>query len=153
MHESLASQPANRPVIDHPILGVGKIVVAAGIGVASKLRKTIAAKRVGIGHHRTMIFYDVDEAIDRRERNFVTCEIKITTSEVWEDIDLLCGVISERKLPTAHRAAFASDLIQGQTERYTSSRGLPPCGSPDGAACFRSAAKLKDRWLVLICLF
>jgi hypothetical protein len=99
-----------------------------------------------------MIRYNFNEAIDRLERSFITGEIKIATGEVWEDIDLLRRIISERKLPAGHGAANAAALIQGQTERYTSLGGLAPHGRCEGAARFGRAAKLKDRWLVLICL-
>src|SRR5215813_10488870 len=97
-----------------------------------------------------MVFYKSNEPIDRLERSFVTGEIKIATGKVWKDKDLLCRIISERKLPTGHRAANAAGLIQGQTELYASSCGLPACGGPNRTACFGGTAKLKDGGLVLI---
>src|SRR6266850_2115327 len=99
-----------------------------------------------------MTRHNFNEAIDRLERSFITAEIKIATGEVWEDVDLLCGIISKRKLPTGHSAANAARLIQGQTERYASLRRLAPHGRCDGAARFGRPAKLKDRWFVFIYL-
>src|SRR5213082_2007787 len=96
--------------------------------------------------------YNVNEAIDRLERSFITADIKISTGKVWEDKDLLRRIISERKLPAVHGAANPARLIQGQTEFYASPRGLAPCDRRDGAARLGGAAKLKDRCLVLLCL-
>src|SRR5947209_18928270 len=99
-----------------------------------------------------MVCYNFDKAIDRLERGFITGEIKIATGEVWQGIDLLRGIISERQLPVGHGAANAAALIQGQTERYTSLRGLAPHGHCERAARFGRPAKLENRLLVLICL-
>ena len=99
-----------------------------------------------------MIRNNFDQAIDRLERGFITGETKIATGEVWQDIDLLRGIISERQLPAGHGAANAAGLIQGQTERYTSLRGLTPHGHCEHAARFGRPAKLKNRRLVLVCL-
>ena len=76
------------------------------------------------------------EAIDRLEGLFIMAEIKIATSEIWEDIDLQCGIIHERKLPTGHSATNAPRLIQGQAQRYARLRRLASHGRCDGAACF-----------------
>src|SRR5438552_11475363 len=100
-----------------------------------------------------MIRHNFNEAIDCLERSFITAEIKIATGEVWQDIDLLRRIISERQFPAGHRAADAARLIQRQTELYTSLRGLAPRGGHKDAARFARPAKLKDRWLVIICLF
>src|SRR5215472_6374087 len=94
--------------------------------------------------------YNLNEAIDRLERSFVTGEIKIATGKVWKDKDFLRRIISERKLPVGHGAANAAGLIQGQTELHASSCGLPACGGPDRPACFGGTAKFKDGGLVLI---
>src|SRR2546422_267738 len=64
-----------------------------------------------------MIRYNFDQAIDRLERGFITGELKIATGEVWQDINLLRGIISKGQLPAGHGAANAAGLIQGQTLR------------------------------------
>src|SRR5439155_746341 len=92
-----------------------------------------------------MIRYNFDQAIDRLERLFITGEIKIATGEVWQDIDLLRGIITERELRAGHGAANAAGLIQGQTERHTSLRGLTPHRHSEHSARFGCPATLKTR--------
>src|SRR5215813_6849597 len=99
-----------------------------------------------------MIRYNLNEAVDRLESSFITGEFKIATGEVWQDIDLLRGIINERKLPAGYGAADAARLIQGQTERYTGLGRLTPRGHFQRAARLGRPAKLKNRRLVLICV-
>src|SRR5439155_22708781 len=98
-----------------------------------------------------MVCYNFDKAIDRLERGFITGEIKIATGEVWQGIDLLRGIISERQLPVGHGAANAAGLIQGQTERYTSLRGLTSHLRFERAVRFCRPVKLNNCLLVSIC--
>ena len=55
--------------------------------------------------------YNLNEAIDRLERSFITADIKISPGKVGEDKDLLRRIISERKLRVGHGAANPARLI------------------------------------------
>src|SRR3954452_18657308 len=99
-----------------------------------------------------MTLHDFNKAIHHLNSSFITGEVKITAGQVRENIDLLRGIITERKLPAIYGATNAARSIQSQTKCDTSFGGFPPCGRSEGAARFGCAAKLKDGLLVLICV-
>src|SRR5581483_9959301 len=99
-----------------------------------------------------MVPNNLDEALHGFQCNLIPGKIKIAASQVWKNIDLLCRIVSKRKLPTCDGAANAAGSIQGQTQFYTCLRGLSASNDRDMTARFGRAAKLKDCHFVFVSL-
>src|SRR5438876_925844 len=85
--------------------------------------------------------YNLNEAIDRLERSFITADIKISPGKVGEDKDLLRRIISdcllivalrlgyrttvEVMLPNYWRCDYDGERAEGKTDQRQSNRRFP----------------------------